>query len=162
MAEFEVGSHTYRTEKRMGAREQWHVTRRLGPVLTAFKEIILAADERLAPPPPGASEEDRQLAFARMTSVALDAAVPLAEAVAKMPDQDWDYVINECFRVVVRAIKNENGGITSWQRLWNEAAGQPQFQDFDMLEMIQIVRHVLTENLSGFFVGLQSGLTQES
>src|SRR5215207_18203 len=100
MAEFEVGSNTYRTEKRMPARQQWHVIRRLGPVLTAFKEIILAADERLAPPPPDASEEDRQLAFARMTSVALDAAVPLAEAVAKMPNQDWDYVIDECFRVV--------------------------------------------------------------
>jgi tail assembly chaperone len=162
MAEFEVGSNTYRTERRMAAREQWHVTRRLGPVLTAFKEIILAADERLAPPPPDASDDERQLAFARMTSVALDAAVPLAEAVAKMPNHDWDYVIDECFKVVVRAVKNENGGITSWQRLWNEAAGQPQFSDLDMLEMIQIVRHVLTENLSRFFEGLQSGLIRES
>jgi hypothetical protein len=162
MAEFQAGSHTYRTEKRMAAREQWHVLRRLGPVMTAFKEIILAADDRLAPPPADATEDEKQVAFARMTSVALDAAVPLAEAVAKMENKDWDYVIDACFQVVNRAVKAENGSIVSWQKLWNEAAGQPQFQDLDMLEMIGIVRHVLTENLSGFFGDLQSGLAAGS
>ena len=129
MAEFSVGEHQYRSEI-MDARLQLHVARRLMPVLPSFREMLVA-------------DPDDPMSQ-------LKALQPLAEAIAAMKDQDVDYILDACMRHTFMAQKHgANGDISGWTRLWNEAAGRPQFK-MDMNEMLQIARALIVENIGGF------------
>ena len=77
--EFTIGEHTYRAG-RLDARTQFHVVRRLGPVLA-------------------------DLTTASTGNVIANIAV----AVGKLKDEDADYVIDKSLRVVTRAQDNGRG-----------------------------------------------------
>ena len=74
--EFELEGRTYRANK-IDARTQFHIVRRLAPVLG-------------------------EIAPALQGKGGLDALPPLANAVAKLTDSDADYVIFGLLRAVVR------------------------------------------------------------
>jgi hypothetical protein len=76
--------------------------------------------------------------------------LPLAEAIAKMSDEDCNYVLGTCLNVVSRQIDGGRG----WAKVWSEAAKKPMYDDIDMGAMIAIVVRVLQDALAPFFAAL--------
>lgn len=81
MNEFEVDGHTYRSKK-MNARTQFHVMRRMAPILAPLQAV----------------------ASGDMSG----SLVALAEAIGSLSDEASDYVLDRCLEVVER--KQGEGG----------------------------------------------------
>ncbi len=75
MNEFEVDGHTYRSKK-MAARTQFHVMRRMAPILAPL-QAVASGDMN-------------------------GSLVALAEAIGSLSDEASDYVLDRCLEVVER------------------------------------------------------------
>lgn len=149
MALFTVGGHEYRSDP-IDALTQFHVSRRLSPVVLALAPLI------------GLGTTVEELTSVITTDIGNNLRIlqPAIDAVAKMPDDDVNYVILKTMARVHRGVKNPNtGSIDSWTPVWNSAVGMLQYEDIGMVEMIQIVWIVLRENLGSFFLESQSPST---
>lgn len=138
--EFTIGEHKYRSRTLKG-NKQFHISRRLAPVLTSFSDVL--GHVQFDPVTNKVTALDPE--------AALKAAEPLALVVARMDDEQWDYIIRECLKVCVRV--QPDGSVIN---CWNEQAGEPQFDDLDMMGLVQIVRYVVQESLGPFLGVLQS------
>jgi hypothetical protein len=128
LADFKVGDHNYRCGK-MSARVQFHVARKLGPILA-----------KLGPGVTDTRSKDENKPFNM-----IDLLEPAVDALAEMPENDCDYVLDRCMAVVQRQVG------TAWQNIWNESAKKLIFEnDIDLSAMIQIAVHVLGDNLGNF------------
>jgi len=129
--ELELDGHTYRVGK-LDARAQFHIVRRLAPVLG-----------ELAPALQGGKG-------------GLDALPPIATAVAKLSDADADYCIFGLLKVVSRKQPNGLGwGPVSTENLL-------MYDDIGMTQMLKLAWEALTFNMSGFFAALPSDLKEAS
>lgn len=127
--ELELDGHTYRVGK-LDARAQFHIVRRLAPVLG-----------ELAPALQGGKG-------------GLDALPPIATAVAKLSDADADYCIFGLLKVVSRKQPNGLGwGPVSTENLL-------MYDDIGMTQMLKLAWEALTFNISGFFTALPSDLKE--
>ena len=127
--ELELDGHTYRVGK-LDARAQFHIVRRLAPVLG-----------ELAPALQGGKG-------------GLDALPPIATAVAKLSDADADYCIFGLLKVVSRKQPNGLGwGPVSTENLL-------MYDDIVMTQMLKLAWEALTFNMSGFFAALPSDLKE--
>lgn len=127
--ELELDGHTYRVGK-LDARAQFHIVRRLAPVLG-----------ELAPALQGGKG-------------GLDALPPIATAVAKLSDADADYCIFGLLKVVSRRQPNGLGwGPVSTENLL-------MYDDIGMTQMLKLAWEALTFNMSGFFAVLPSDLKE--
>lgn len=127
--ELQIGQNIYRIDK-LPPRIQFHVTRRLGPVLGSFGASIFElvnAGKKLA--------SDADL-FSVMG--------PVMDLVAKMSDEDADYVINNALSVVRRKEGEKWAAVI-------HANGSMLYQDIEMPEMMRLVVEVVRENLGNFF-----------
>lgn len=129
MTEFTISGNTYKAGK-LDAFKQFHVARRIAPVLSGLGVFIEVA--KVDP---------------------LAAVGPVAEAIGKMTDADSEYVIYTCLGVVQRKQPGVNlgwGPVTS--------SGGMMYDDIDMAVMLQLVWHVLQVNLAGFLNALPDSL----
>ena len=127
--ELELDGHTYRVGK-LDARAQFHIVRRLAPVLG-----------ELAPALQGGKG-------------GLDVLPPIATAVAKLSDADADYCIFGLLKVVSRKQPNGLGwGPVSTENLL-------MYDDIGMTQMLKLAWEALTFNMSGFFAVLPSDLKE--
>ena len=113
---------------KLDAFTQLHVARRLAPVLagmfTAFRhapEIANAADD----------------------SILAMATGPLAETLAKMSNEDVDYVVNACLSVCQR--QQAKG----WAKVM--VNGSLMFSDIELDALLGLTVAVIQENLGRFF-----------
>lgn len=127
--ELELDGHTYRVGK-LDARAQFHIVRRLAPVLG-----------ELAPALQGGKG-------------GLDALPLIATAVAKLSDADADYCIFGLLKVVSR--KQPNG--LGWGPVATE--NLLMYDDIGMTQMLKLAWEALTFNMSGFFAALPSDLKE--
>lgn len=127
MSEITVGEHTY-TIGKMDALKQFHVARRLVPVLAAFTKI----GERV----------DLAEGFG------VGALIPIAEALSKMSDEETEYIIQTCLSVVQR---QDSGKL---QKVMVQ--GKFVYQDIKMPDMIKLTSETIMENMGDFFAGLQA------
>jgi hypothetical protein len=134
--EFEVAGKRYRA-KTLSGKAQFHITRRLAPVLSSLKDLIGGGGAI------GALEDTE----GAQAAAVIGAASPFLEAIAKMSDEDVDYIIDRCLEVTWRL--DERGGA---QSMWNTAARRPMFDDLSMMEMLGIVWSVIqgSASLMGF------------
>jgi hypothetical protein len=140
--EFEVGGHTYRANK-LAAKKQFHVTRRLSPLLVGLIDSGVLANLRREAAK-GAEAEPGKL-LDNLTDKDLGGMLGGVLAnLASLPEPDVDYIIDACLAVTER--RQDSGG---WARLMT--GDLLQFQDLDMPAMLKIVWEVLRLNLSGFF-----------
>nr|WP_089177149.1 hypothetical protein [Bosea sp. AS-1] len=109
----------------MDALTQFHVLRRLSPVIGALKD--LAGDA-----PKG-----------------LDSLGPIAEVAARLPDDDVNYIVDRCLSTVQR----KKDGDTGWVAVWNASAKRPMFEDIDMLAMLMISGNVVMNAIGPFSFG---------
>lgn len=117
----EINGQKYRIG-RMDVRKQLHVSRRLGPAMLGL------------------------LASSQMKGFNLTAMIgPSVDALSKMSDEDTDYVIDQCLGVVQR--EQANG---QWAPI-RASHGGLMFQDIGLMQMLNLTRAVLAENLKDFF-----------
>ena len=128
--EFELNGHTYGLGK-IDARSQFHIVRRLAPVLG-----------EIAPAAAGGKMEG------------LDALPPLANAIAKLSDADADYCLFGLLAVVRR--KQPQG--MGWGPVCT--GNTLMYDDLDMVGMLQLAWKALEFNMSGFFAALPSDLKE--
>ena len=149
MTELEIGGNTYRINS-MPAMTQFHVMRKLGPVLPGIVPVLAQAAATL---PQGDSQEAGG-AMATVDGVAAIAmaAQPLLDGLASMADADAEYVINHCLSAVMR---RDSGG-KSWSAVHRD--GVTMFDDIDLMTSMQIVWAVLRENYTGFFRAASTAL----
>ncbi len=131
MSVIQVNGHTYKVGK-MNALAQFHVSRRLAPVMAAMG-MSLSQLKGDGDGPPDLGD------FTQVVG-------PATEVIAKMSNQDADFIIFTCLQVVSRDQGSERfAPISAGQNL--------MFEDIDMLVMLRLVVEVLIENLWNFLPG---------
>lgn len=119
---------------RLNPLTQFHVSRRLGPIVASMggEALRMAVDKKTL-------GLDDWLAFLG----------PISEVLAKMSDEDVNYIIGVCMSVIQRRQGEK------WARI--QINGQLIFEDIDMMMMLRLTSEVIKENLGGFFVPLREG-----
>lgn len=125
--EFEVEGRTYRANK-IDARSQFHIVRRLAPVLGEIAPAIQAGGK----------------------SGGLEALPALTNAIAKLSDTDADYCIFGLLKAVTR--KQDQG--LGWTPVSTE--NLIMYDDITMPIMLQLAWKAFSFNMSGFFAALPS------
>ncbi|MFJ6322260.1 MULTISPECIES: phage tail assembly chaperone [unclassified Rhizobium] len=128
MAEFSVNGIKYRSGV-MDAMTEFHVTRRLSPIIGSFRGMM---DKKIE-----------------------DGIGVIADVLAKMSNEDAEFIISSCMNVVER----EEAGGRGWAKAWSPKAAKPMYDDITMAVMIQIVFAVLGTVIGPFFDALLSGLS---
>ena len=128
-SEIQVSGRTYRIG-RLDAMRQFHVARKLVPVITSLGSLAEVAGS-----------------LKLQSAEGIAALKPVMDALAAMPDADCEFVLGACLSVTQR----QNDGGTGWSPVWNVAAKRLQFEDIGLPAMLQIAAAVLRENLGGFF-----------
>jgi hypothetical protein len=105
-------------------------------VLDAFKQFHLA--RRIAP----------VMGSLAQAGGLKDALQPIAEAVARMPDQDCNFVLQTC----LRSVQRQSGPV--WANIF---VGESLM--FDLGVMLQLTAKVIQENLGPFFLASVATLT---
>jgi hypothetical protein len=145
MAQFTVGQNTYQYDK-LGAIDQFNISRRLTPVVLALTPFIDL----------GRTTEEIAAAIAADLVGSIKLIAPVLEAVAKMSDDEVNYVLSKTLVKVQRGVKDPvTQAVIAWSPVWS--SGGLQYDDLSMPDMIRIVWTVLNEQLSGFFSGNPSG-----
>lgn len=127
----QINGARYRTNGRLNALQQLHVSRRIAPVLASMG-VSLAALRA------GASVSADDLAAS---------LGPVSEVMAHMSDEVVEYIVGTCLSVVQRE-QDMGSGKKGWAPVARDAL--PLFADVDLMVMVRLVVGVLMENLSGF------------
>jgi hypothetical protein len=128
VAEFTIKDTQFRAEK-LGAMQQAHLVRRLLPIVSTLASLAKLRG------PAGLVDPD----------AAKEAFQPLANALAELSDENFNYIIATC----MSKIQMREGD--RWVLVWNVPAARPQFDTIDLPLMMQLCFHVIQDNLSGFF-----------
>ena len=149
MTELEIGGNTYRINS-MSAMTQFHVMRKLGPVLPGIVPVLAQAAAAL--PQVDGQEDGSAMATVDGVAAIAMAARPLLDGLAAMADADAEYVINHCLSAVMR---RDSGG-KSWSAVSRD--GVTMFDDIDLMASMQLVWAVLRENYTSFFRAASTAL----
>lgn len=124
----EIKGFQYQISK-LDARRQFHLVRKLAPVLAGLVEATLQA--------PG-----QPLTFALI-------AGPLAQKISDMRQDDVDYILTTCLAVCSRVVNGQPAPV--------QAAGTDKlmFPDIDMPVMLQLTMAAIEENLGDFLGSAQ-------
>src|SRR5712671_1641786 len=104
MADFQINGTNYKSRK-MDAMAQLKVLKRIAPAAVALKPLF-GKDLKPNGQTNGQLAEQKELTN-------LDIIGPIAEAIAILPDDDMDYVIDQCMSLCQR--ENNHGG---WATIW--------------------------------------------
>lgn len=135
MADFEIDGHSYRSGQ-MPAKTQFHVLRRLAPVLSSLKDLS------------GLTGGNAETMAASLG--------PITEAIAKLSDADTEYVLDACLEVTER---QQGAG---WAKVQTKGARRPMFDDINFAVMLKIAMAVMQDNFSSFFPASLSGSVGEA
>ena len=149
MTELEIGGNTYRINN-MPAMTQFHVMRKLGPVLPGIVPVLAQAAAAL-PQADGQEDGGAMTTVDGVAAIAM-AACPLLDGLAAMADADAEYVINHCLSAVMR----RDAGGKSWSAVHRD--GVTMFDDIDLMASMHLVWAVLRENYTGFFRAASTAL----
>lgn len=134
MAEIELSGNRY-SIGRLNAKQQFHLSRRIAPVIPPLIPVYL----RLAQG--GNPLMDDPASLGEMLQ-------PFTDGLAAMKDEDADYIMGVCLGVVQR---QQNG---SWANVWSASQGVCMFQDMDLGVILPLIVRVITQNLGPFMQGL--------
>jgi len=142
MAETEIDGVRYMINK-MNVFDQAHVARKVAPIWFSMgRGFAAAVAQQTGGLTNGADETDGEVSPGTMFEV----MTPLSEILAKMSDEDVDYVLKKCLSVCTRW----NG--QSWVRMMQ--GNTLMFQDIDLGTLIQLTMTVVQDNLAPFLPGL--------
>jgi hypothetical protein len=133
IVEIQIGEHSY-TIGKLTAMQQFHVARKLAPLLGSFVSKAKSAGIE--------GKQDREELFADMV------LGPMAEAIAGMSDETAEFIIFNCLSVV----KRKEGSVLSPVK---GPGNTLMYQDLDFTDMLRIVVEVIKQNLATFFFEAQ-------
>ncbi|WP_257824718.1 phage tail assembly chaperone [Burkholderia glumae] len=136
--EIEIGGQRYQLG-RMSAMQQFHVSRRIATVLPPLIRTYLDM----------ATSDKPMTKNLKLLATSIE---PVMEALSQLKDEDAEYVIGACMRVVER---HHGDG---WARVWSPTQNVCMFDDIDMGAMLTLTGYVIMENLGPFIQGLLTGL----
>lgn len=125
--EVEILGKQYKVGK-LSAFQQMYILKRAAPVLGALQSAFSGVDAE---------------------AEGTDVLGPLGEVVGALPDESLEYVVNTCLDVA--DVRQAGGG---WAPMRKN--GALMFPDIDLLTLLSLTAHVLSENLAGFFNALPS------
>lgn len=134
MAEIELSGNRY-SIGRLNAKQQFHLSRRIAPVIPPLIPVYL----RLAQG--GNPLMDDPASLGEMLQ-------PFTDGLAAMKDEDADYIMGVCLGVVQR---QQSG---AWANVWSASQGVCMFQDMDLGVILPLIVRVITQNLGPFMQGL--------
>jgi hypothetical protein len=146
MQELEVDGIKYRTGGKLSAFEQFHVFRKLTPVISGLIESFSTHKTAREKAGPNGEAEAIDKEF-------WSAVGPVAKAISEMSKEDSEYVLQTCLKAVQRFAPPN-----SWVNL-TTPQGHMMFEDVDLGSMLQLTYAVLEDNLGNFF---RSGLANSS
>lgn len=129
MTKIEVNGHWYAIGK-MGALTQFHVSRRIAPILAQL----------------GISIHTLQTGMDKDLTDFVPVLGPVTEMLSKMSDDDANYILFTCLGVVTRQQGEKFASVSAGTNL--------MFDDIDMPTMLRLVVEVVRDNLGGFMSGL--------
>jgi hypothetical protein len=152
MKEVEIDGSKYRIGK-LDAKKQFHLARRLLPLLGQVGKSAKELPASDINPDSNQTVEEKDKSVGDVLNIV---AGPIAEAIAKIPDDEADYIIDTCLAVVYR--EQGNG----WPPVVSKG-GRIMFEDIagNMTVMLRLAFAVLQENLGGFFSSDQPNLTAQ-
>lgn len=137
-----IGTQEYRVGK-LSPMKQFHVARRIAPLLAALGGAALSAPKDIA-----AIEQSDASADDAAEDSALGAIQhflqSLAPALASMSDEESEYIINTCLAVVKRKQNTSFAPVIA-------SNGRLMFEDIALPDMMQLTVAVIQENLGSFF-----------
>lgn len=159
MERITVGQHNYVIGK-LDVFLQAHISRRITPIIPTIApllaEVAKGGIQEMIDKLELASKDDGAgavLADVDLSGLA-SAAMPFADALAGMSDENADYVLKKCLSVV----KRDTGG-----SLANICVnGSLMFDDLELGDMLPLVIAVLRTSLGNFIRGLVTKATIES
>lgn len=135
MTEIELSGRIYHTGK-LDARRQFHVARRLAPVIAAMADAAGSIDD--------------------LKSVAASIDLEkIAGAVAALSDADADYIMDNCLSVVTYRDQEAQRDFKIMPR-----PGVVQFDFVGLPEMLRLAAAVIQENLAGFMPASDQGSSE--
>lgn len=146
--EFVHNNHTYQI-RQMSAITQLLVAQKIAPLVIPMLQMGLneGVMERLR----GSDGNKADI---------LDAMLPNIERImavmAKMPEQDLQYIYRECLRHLLRSGGSESG--MGWQEVWNEQNNRPLFDDIQGFDILILSVEVVKDQLENFMSGVLSML----
>lgn len=160
--EFIVGKHQYQG-KPMPADRQLQVSRRILPLIAGLLPTISAQfkktqERRMAAEKSGEELPSLQDILSTDMSLLIPGLQSAVQALADLPDEQFQYIKNVCLSQVSRL----RPGDTGWMPIWNEAAQRLQFEDLEGHEIFLIVTEVLKREVGPFFLGLVTELIGDS
>ena len=135
-----IGGHDY-TIGRLNALDQLHVSRKIAPIVPNIMPILTEVAKGDLEKVIASIETDENAELAGLEPLA-KALEPFMEAIAKIPEEDVNYVIYKCLSVVKR-----NGSVV--------CRGESiMFDDLDMNHLLPLTVAVIRTNLGNFIQGL--------
>jgi hypothetical protein len=140
MKTLDIGGNTYEIGK-MPTRTQFHVQRRVMPILLALGPSLIGALGSMKSGPDATTAEKSGSEADIMTA----AMAPLVGSLAEMRDDELDYIINACLAVCNRKVGDK------WARVLAPDGVTFMFADMTSSEMMQLTVATIQENLGNFF-----------
>jgi len=132
--ELQIDDHVYRIGK-LDALSQFHVARRLAPVMAAIGGKVV----ELASSNPGMPQDEWMMTL----------FAPVADAVSRLTDDDSNYIITTVLSVVYRQQDEKWAPVQVNKRM--------MFLDIDMQLMLRLTVESIKGNLGSFFSGVVGG-----
>lgn len=133
---FEIKGTKFKVSK-INAFEQFHIVRRLAPVL---KDMIPVAAKFNKLQKSGKKLEDLD------EDEAMAAVLPIVDGISKLSDEDSERVLLS----LLKAAEINTGG--AWAKIANEKG--MMFDNLDLPVLLQVAGRVFMYNISGFFSAL--------
>jgi hypothetical protein len=143
---------------KLDAMKQFHLARRLSPILAALVKGMKDLDLRDVQSAFGETNGDggENSKFVDLFRKFLEgSAEPVAEALAQMEDAQAENIIYPCMAVVARAQAN------NWAPVKVAGANRLMFDDITGMTLIKLTIAVIRENLGSFTFGAGAGSAQE-
>ncbi|WP_228748449.1 phage tail assembly chaperone [Acinetobacter towneri] len=135
-----IGGHDYAIG-RLNALDQLHVSRKIAPIVPNIMPILTEVAKGDLEKVIESIEADENAELGGLEPLA-KALEPFMEAIAKMPEEDVNYVIYKCLSVVKR------GGAVVCR------GESIMFDDLDMNHLLPLTVAVIRTNLGNFIQGL--------
>ena len=140
MENIELNGHEY-VIGRLNALDQLHVSRKIAPIIPNIMPILTEVAKGDLEKVIESIEADENAELGGLEPLA-KALEPFMEAIAKMPEDDVNYVIHKCLSVV----KRNGAAVCRGESI--------MFDDLDMNHLLPLTVAVIRTNLGNFIQGL--------
>lgn len=127
-----VDGHDYRVSGKMNVKDQFHVARKILPIFDGLGGVGALIEKGTA----------------LTTQEALGLVGPLAKALAHLPDDHCDFVIEKCLSLVQRKVSE-----TVWGPVYSVPAKSMMYDDINLVAMGKLVGMVIQDQLMSFSSG---------